>query len=191
MWKKCGSGSKRIGILLLLLVLAVGSLSAWDFGGKLFGKSKSPVENQEPTESQNLLLTELQTELDALQQIISNSQATIAKQAAELTALKASSTVYAVNHNVLKGEYDALLIAYNELVNAPTVSDYASPWGGIIGGGATYSPADGHIGAELLGGVSFKNVTWTTGVEWKPARFEFVIPKIDDLIFKTGLQYRF
>jgi len=188
MWKS-GNGLRKIVILSLLLVLAVGSLNAWSFGSKK--ESKSPEETPAQTQLEQSLLAELQTELDALKQTISNSQETIAKQAAELDALKASSTVSAINHDTLKGEYDALLAKYEALVNQPTVKDYVSPWGGIVGAGATYAPTTGRIGAEAEMGVSYKNVTLKTGVEWSPLKFEFVIPKMDDLKFKAGIQYRF
>lgn len=180
MW---GKFSKLFVICLLLLVVSTPLFAVPDWWPGAKKTAVSSIENQEAIQSAIQYSIALEEELNALKQLYSNSQATIAKQDVESKSQKALIETY-------KTAYDSLKSDYDKAVTQPTVTDYVSPWGGVIGGGVTYS-LDGKIGAEILGGVSFKNVTWTTGVEWKPLKFEFVIPKVDDLIFKTGLQYRF
>jgi len=181
MW---GKFSRFFVVLLLVLALSTPlyALPSWWPGAK---KTAEPSQEQsELIVSMEQSLTALQTELDALKQLYSNSKATIAKLEVELTAQKSLLSISETSYDSLKSDYDALVMQ-------PTVTDYKSPWGGIVGAGATYAPTTGRIGAEAEMGVSYKNLTLKTGVEWSPLKFEFVIPKMDDLKFKAGLQYRF
>lgn len=190
MWKSKNYFRGLFVCLLLLVVLSpLTALPNWWPGAKK-SVSQSPVANQEPNQSQNLLLTELQMELDGLKQIISNSQATIAKQAAELTALKASSNVSAINYDVLKGDYDKLLVAYEAVVNAPIVSEYESPWGAVIGASAIMDKA-GAIGAEVSAGVSFKSYTLEFGLGYTPTVWKFAIPDPADFSYRAGMKFAF
>ena len=185
MWGKYSRGYGKIVAVSLLLVLVLSPLAAsWPFN---FGtKAKTVAVDSSTMEQLNLLIDQLETQLTEQEQKLSNSNATIASLSKELSIVKALLPVSEASYKTLKGEYDRLVAEVAKLEK-----NQKSDWGGLVGLGGTYTPSTGQIGAEATVGASYKQWTLTMGVGFQPATWWPIAPTINDLNFKTGLQFSF
>jgi hypothetical protein len=190
-------------LLVLLLVFSLpAALPSWWPGAKKTAPPAESVVVQEQTESQMQLIAELEAELTALKQIIGNSQttlnnskATIAKQSTELTALKTLYDASVASQAQIKNDYDALYVAYGEMVKERDLyySQVAkqSDWGGTVGAGAVFNPSTGKVGAELSMGVSFRDWTLEVGAGYSPDAWVLAVPDFASMDYRVGLKYRY
>jgi hypothetical protein len=163
---------------------------------QIIGNSQTTLNNSKAT------IAKQSTELTALKQIIGNSQttlnnskATIAKQSTELTALKTLYDASVASQAQIKNDYDALYVAYGEMVKERDLyySQVAkqSDWGGTVGAGAVFNPSTGKVGAELSMGVSFRDWTLEVGAGYSPDAWVLAVPDFASMDYRVGLKYRY
>lgn len=194
MWKNCG---KLFVVLLLLLSLASPLAAAWLPFGLGKGDSAQSQEDQAVTiQSLRLLIKDLQTELDATKQILTNSQSDLqtlrtaltesktltAKLQSDLTARQSLLEASNANFENLKAEYDVL-------VAQASAAENESPIRYLIGIGGAYTMLTGDISATATVGIGYKHWAITFGADW--AKPSLAVPDISDMTFRTGLQFSF
>ncbi len=207
--RKCGTGLKRIFVLLVLSALVVGQLAAVSWPWAWGNKDQSPQEAITveaivpddmmllPKASWNELKAQLTARETAFRDLKASYEAELKTLRGEIATLKALSPISTELHNALIADkeviiadlqarteegqayYQQLLVAQNKKI------------GGIIGGAATYDIGRARYGAELEMGIRFGDTFFTVGVGYAPDTWKVAVPDPRDLVIKAGVMRQF
>lgn len=194
--RKCGTGLKRIVVLLLLSVLVVGSLSAawpWAWGSK---EAEPPqvVMTAAPIPAGMMLLeeslwNELKAQLTEREKALEGLKAELQTLKTEIATLTALSPISTEMHNGLMVE----LQAKTEEAETYKQQALAAPnkTGFVAGASGLYRIADGKFGAELELGFRWEQTIFKVGVGYLPDVWALAVPKPGDMIVKAGILHSF